>query len=105
MPKYEAFAEVVDGQLVVLSRRNETLPSCRKTARTPVPTLAKRAPAACWTKRKRDQINAAVGATSIRYTRAKVTLRGLSPQAKRIEIDPRHLEVEGPAVAADPCPR
>ena len=42
-----------------------------------------------------EETNADVSATSIRYTRAKVKLRSLFPDAKRIAIDARRLEVEG----------
>jgi len=41
------------------------------------------------------ETNANVSATSIQYTRAKVKLRTLFPDAKRIAVDARRLEVEG----------
>ena len=41
------------------------------------------------------ETNENVSATTIQYTRAKVKLRSLFPDAKRIAIDARRLEVEG----------
>jgi hypothetical protein len=69
-------------------------PSCRHTA-DDCSYPARPALAACWNKRRREEINATIGAMSIQYTRAKLKLRSLFPGAKRVEISPQRLEVEG----------
>ncbi|HZH05039.1 MAG TPA: hypothetical protein VEY69_00035 [Lautropia sp.] len=46
-------------------------------------------------KRKRDEMTASLGPVSIQYTRVRIKVRGLFPDATRIEINPQRLEIEG----------